>query len=142
MAAVNPYINYEGTCEDAFNFYKSVFGGDFQAIMRWGEMPGCEEMNLSESDKSKVMHVALPISDGSILMGSDHLESAPHKLTVGNNITVAIGAESREEADRLFAGLSDGGTVMMPMADAFWGGYFGMFIDKFGIQWLINFGQN
>jgi PhnB protein len=139
---INPYLNFDGNAEDAMNFYKSVFGGEFMGgkIMRWGDIPGCDEgeMNLSDDDKSKVMHVALPISDGNVIMASDSLRSFGHQLNVGNNVTIAIGPGTKEEADRLFGGLSEGGNVQMPMADAFWGGYFGSFEDKFGINWLIN----
>lgn len=141
MTNINPYLSFDGNAEEAFDFYKSVFGGEFAGgIMRWGDMPGCDEgeMKLGEEDKGKVMHMALPISDGNVLMASDSLKAFGRPLTVGNNITIAIGPGTREEADRLFAGLSESGEVQMPMADAFWGGYFGSFKDKFGINWLIN----
>ena len=142
MTAINPYLTFDGNCEEAFDFYKSVFGGEFPAVMRFGEMPGCDEMQLSEGDKSKIMHVALPISDGSVLMGSDSMEGMGPGLTVGNNFGIAIAPGSKEEADKLFTGLSEGGMVTMPLADAFWGGYFGMFTDKFGIHWMVNYDQN
>lgn len=138
MAVINPYITFNGNAGEAFNFYKSVFGGEFPAVMRFGEMPGCEEMQLSDGDKNKIMHIALPISDGNVLMASDHMSGMGPDYAAGNNWGVAIGAKSKEEADRLFNGLSAGGTVTMPMADAFWGAYFGMFTDKFGIQWMVN----
>lgn len=141
MTAINPVITYDNNAEEAFNFYKSVFGGEFAVVMHWGEMPGCEEMNLSESDKGKIMHIALPISEGSVLMGCDHM-AGMGDLTAGNNFEIAISPDSKEEADRLFNGLSEGGTVTMPLADAFWGAYFGMFTDKFGIQWMVNYDQN
>lgn len=139
MTNINPYLNFDGKAEEALTFYKSVFGGEFTGgVMRWGEVPGCDEMKLSEEDKGKVMHMALPISDGNVIMASDSLKGMGPPLTVGNNVTIAIGPNTREEADRLFKGLSAGGNVQMPMADAFWGGYFGSFEDKFGINWLIN----
>lgn len=139
MTNINPYLNFDGKAEEAMNFYKAAFGGEFMGpVMRWGEAPGCEEFQLSDENKSKVMHMALPISEGNIIMASDSIEGLGPALSVGNNVTVAIGPDSREEADRLFAGLSEGGQVQMPMADAFWGGYFGSFVDKFGINWLIN----
>jgi PhnB protein len=139
MTNINPYLNFDGTAEEAMTFYKSVLGGEFMGgVMRWGEVPGCEEMNLREEDKGKVMHMALPISDGNVIMASDSLNGFGPSLSVGNNVTMALGPETREEADRLFNGLSAGGNVQMPMADAFWGGYFGSFEDKFGINWLIN----
>ena len=139
MTNINPYLNFDGKAEEAMTFYKSVLGGEFMGgVMRWGEVPGCEEMNLREEDKGKVMHMALPISDGNVIMASDSLNGFGPQLAVGNNVTMALGPETREEADRLFKGLSAGGNVQMPMADAFWGGYFGSFEDKFGINWLIN----
>lgn len=141
MTNINPYLSFDGKAEEAMTFYKSVFGGDFMGgIMRWGEMPGCDEgeMKLADEDKGKVMHMALPISEGNVIMASDSLRAFGPPVTVGNSVTVAIGPGTKEEADRLFAGLSAGGNVQMPMADAFWGGYFGSFEDKYGINWLIN----
>jgi PhnB protein len=137
MTKINPYISFDGNTEEAFNFYKSVFGGDFPAVMRWADNPQCEGM--SDADKNKIMHIALPIGD-SVIMGSDFVSMSGEKYTDGNNYTIAISPDSREEADRLFAGLSEGGKVVMPMTDMFWGGYFGAFGDKFGIKWLINQG--
>jgi len=144
MTSINPYLSFDGNAEEALTFYQSVFGGEFAGgIMRWGEIPGGGdgEKKFSEADKRKVMHMALPISDGNVLMASDSLKGFGPPLTAGNNVTIAIGPGTREEADRLFAGLSAGGEVQMPMADAFWGGYFGSFVDKFGINWLINVGN-
>ena len=142
MSVINPYLNFNGNTEEAFNFYRSVFGGEFASVMRFGEMPGCEEMQLPEEAKNKIMHVALPISGKNILMGSDSIEGMGPALNFGNNFGIAISPESKDEADRLFAGLSEGGNVTMPLADAFWGGYFGMFTDKFGINWMVNYDQN
>jgi PhnB protein len=141
MTNINPYLNFDGNAEEAMNFYKSVFGGEFAGpAMRWGEAPGCDEgeFKLAVEDRGKIMHLALPISDGNVIMASDSLKNMGPQLTVGNNVTIAVGAASREEADRLFGGLSADGAVQMPMSDAFWGGYFGSFVDKFGISWLIN----
>jgi PhnB protein len=141
MKAINPYINFNGNTEEAFNFYKSVFGGEFAALMRFGEMPGCDEMSgnkMSDEDKSKIMHIALPIGEG-VLMATDTLESMGQKLTDGNNFSISINAESKEEANRVFNGLSDGGAVEMPLGDTFWGVYFGMTHDKFGVRWLVNY---
>ena len=140
MAAVNPYLNFAGNTEEAFNFYKSVFGGEFAALMRFKDNQECSAM--SESDKERIMHIALPIDNGSILMGTDSLESMGQKLTVGNNFYIALAPDSKEEADRLFNGLSEGGKIEMPLQDMFWGGYFGSFADKFGVQWLVNYDQN
>jgi PhnB protein len=141
MTNINPYLNFDGNAEEAMNFYKAAFGGEFMGpVMRWGGAPGCDEgdFKLSDADKEKVMHMALPISEGNVIMASDSVKGLGPALSVGNNVTIAVGPDSREEADRLFNALSAGGEVQMPMADAFWGGYFGSFVDKFGINWLIN----
>ncbi len=143
MATINPYINFNGTTKEAFNFYKSVFGGEFAMVMRYGDMPGCDEMpegkQLAEGDKDKIMHIALPIGNGDVLMATDILESRGTNFTEGSNFSISVSAESKEEADKLFSGLSAGGEITMPLADSFWGAYFGMFTDKFGIQWMVNF---
>jgi len=142
MAIINPYLNFNGNTEEAFNFYKSIFGGEFAAVMRFGETPGCDEMPIAEGDKDKIMHIALPIgNNGDILMATDTLESMGQKLNEGNNFSISIDTESREEAEKLFGGLSDGGKVEMPLGDAFWGAYFGMCADKFGIRWMINYDE-
>ncbi|HEY0668951.1 MAG TPA: VOC family protein [Sphingobacteriaceae bacterium] len=138
MAKLNSYLNFDGNAEEAFNFYKSVFGGEFAGgVMRMGEAPGFE--NIPEAEKNRVMHIALPITGGDMLMASDIMPSAGHKLVVGNNNYICVSPESREEADRLFAGLSAGGEIEMPMEDQFWGDYFGSFKDKYGVCWMINY---
>jgi len=134
MAAVNPYLTFGGTCEAAFDFYKAAFGGEFQTLARFGEMPDM----CGPGDKDKIMHVALPIGSSSILMGSDAPDSMG-PVTAGNQYSVSIQATSEAEADKLFNALSAGGNPVMPMAKAPWNAYFGMFSDKFGIQWLINY---
>ena len=139
MATINPYLNFNGNTEEVFNFYKSVFGGEFAAVMRFGEAPGCDGMPVAEHEKNKIMHIALPIGDGNILMATDGLESMGQNFTKGDNFSIAIGAESREEADKLFNGLAEDGKVEMPLADAFWGDYFGMLQDKFGVQWMVSY---
>jgi len=139
MNTFNPYLNFDGQAEEAFNFYKSIFGGEFIFLKKIGDAPDSEQ--FSEEERNRVMHVALPINEHTILMASDCVPSAGHVLNSGNNIYINIAAESREEADRLFNGLSNGGTIEMPMEDQFWGDYFGSFKDKFGIQWMINFGS-
>lgn len=136
MAAINPYLNFNGTTEEAFNFYRSVFGGEFLTVMRFKDVP--KEYQSPKDDGAMIMHIALPIGEGTVLMGSDFPE-AMGKLTPGNNVHVAIAATSEKEADKLFNGLSAGGKVMMPMSRSFWNSYFGMFTDKFGIHWMINF---
>jgi PhnB protein len=138
MAKLNPYLNFDGNAEEAFNFYKSVFGGEFMGgVMRMGDQPGCE--NITDAEKNRVMHVSLPITGGAVLMASDILPSAGHKLSIGNNNYICISPESRDEADRLFNGLSAGGEIEMPMADQFWGDYFGSFKDKYGVCWMVNY---
>ena len=137
MAAINPYLNFNGNTEEAFNFYKSVFGGEFQAVMRFKELP--DSAQLPESDKEKIMHIALPIGNGNVIMATDALESMGQKLAIGNNVHIAISPESKEEADRLFNGLSAAGKIEMPLQDMFWGAYFGSFQDKFGVHWMVNY---
>jgi PhnB protein len=136
MTKMNPYLNFDGKSEEAFNFYKSVFGGDFIGIHKMGDAPGTE--NLSEDEKNRVMHIALPLNEYTTLMASDIIPSAGHVLKMGNNIHLSLHPDSREEADRLFKGLSAGGEIEMPMQDTFWGAYFGNFKDKYGINWMIN----
>lgn len=137
MATINPYLTFMGNTEAAFNFYKSVFGGEFVDLTRFKDIPDGEKM--SADDQEKIMHVALPISNGNVLMGSDALESMGHSQILGNHISISIGTDSKEEATHLFNGLSAGGEIEMPIADTFWGAYFGMFIDKFGIKWMVNY---
>lgn len=137
MLKVNPYLNFDGQAEEAFNFYKSVIGGEFTAIHRMTDMPGTNE--LPENERNRIMHISLPLGNQAILMASDILPSMGHQLKVGNANYISLHPDSREEADRLFKGLSEGGTVEMPMEDQFWGDYFGSFVDKFGIHWMINF---
>lgn len=142
MATVNPYLIFNGNCEEAFLFYKSVFGGEFPYIGKFKDMPPGEEgcTNVSEKDAERIMHVSLPIGD-TILMGSDSSEQSGD-VVVGANFSVSINVGSTEEADRIFNGLSAGGTVIMPMDKTFWGAYFGMFKDKFDISWMVNFDEN
>jgi PhnB protein len=136
MVTVQPYLNFNGNTEDAFNFYKSVFGGEFLTIQRFKDTP--HGASMSPADREKIMHVALPIGQGTVLMGTDTLESMGQKLSVGNNFHLTIIPENEKDADRFFNGLSAGGQVTMPLEKAFWGAYFGMFIDKFGISWMVN----
>ena len=138
MISINPYLNFAGNAEEAFNFYKSVFGGDFAMLQRFKDVEGLGNLPANEVDR--VMHVSLPMGQ-SVLMASDTLESLGQQVTFGNNFYISINAESKEDADRLFAGLSAGGHIEMPMQDQFWGAYFGMCKDKFGIQWMLSFSQ-
>lgn len=133
---VNVYLNFDGEAEEAFNFYKSVFGGEFSFIMKMGDAPDSEK--LDKSELNRIMHISLPLGDHTILMASDTVSSAGHVLKKGNTNYISLHPDSRQEADRLFNELSKGGNIEMPMGDQFWGDYFGCFEDKFGIQWMIN----
>lgn len=138
MARIDTYLNFNGNTEEAFNFYKTVFGGEFAALMRYSEAPGCDEMPIAESEKDKIMHVALPIgTKGDVLMATDTPESMG-QLTEGNNLSIAYSADSRDEAERIFNALSDGGKVETPIQDMFWGAYWGAIKDKFGIGWMVS----
>jgi PhnB protein len=143
MAQINPYLVFNGTCEAAFLFYKSVFGGEFPYMGKFSDMPANDPNcpPLSDEDANRVMHVTLPIGDGFTLMGSDS-NTASGNVIMGTNVSISINAESTAEADKLFNGLSAGGIVKMPMEKTFWGAYFGMFTDKFGIEWMVNFDEN
>jgi PhnB protein len=137
---VNPYLNFNGNTEEAFNFYKSVFGGEFFMLMRYKETPEAEK--VTEEEKDKIMHMSLPLGDGNVLMGTDMLESLGHKVVIGGNITLSLDLNTKEDADKIFNSLSDGGKINMPMSDTFWGAYFGMLRDKFGIMWMVSFDKN
>lgn len=137
MKVIQSYLNFNGTTEEAFLFYKSVFGGEFSSFQRFSDTPMGD--TLSSEDKKKIMHVALPLSNGISLMGTDSLESMGHQLIQGNNFSLSIACDTKEEADILFSKLSEGGTVSMPMEATFWGAYFGMLTDQFGIQWMVSF---
>lgn len=136
MIALNPYLNFPGTTEEAINFYKSAIGGEILMTMRFRDMP---EDKTPENEKDKICHISLKLPNGTILMATDTLESMGQKLIAGNNFYLSLGAEDKAEANRLFKELSAGGTVQMPMEDMFWGDYFGMVTDKFGTQWMISF---
>lgn len=138
---LNPYLNFDGNAEEAFNFYKSVFGGEFAGgIMKMSGAPGTE--NLPDDEKERVMHVSLPLDNNQTLMASDIVPSMGHKLTQGNNVYLSLHPDNKEEADQLFNALAEGGNVEMPMADQFWGDYFGSLVDKFGIGWMVNYNPN
>lgn len=140
MASINPYLTFNGTCEAAFNFYRSVFGGEFPFVGRFKDMPPMEGgKQVPEEEGEKIMHMSLPIGEGTVLMGSDSSEAFGHATIQGNNFTISVNTGSEAEADRIFNGLSEGGNVVMPMGKTFWGSYFGMFTDKFGIQWMVSF---
>jgi PhnB protein len=140
MASVNVYLTFNGNCEEAFNFYRSVFGGNFPYLGRYKDMPPSDDgKTLSGPEGELIMHVSLPVGKETILMGSDTGGEWAKDFTQGNNFSISISADSKEEADRIFDGLSAGGQVTMPLANTFWGDYFGMFRDKFGINWMMSF---
>ncbi len=141
MASVNVYLTFNGNTEEAFNFYKSVFGGEFTYMGKFKDMPADENCPPpTPEEENRIMHVSLPISAETVLMGSDS-NSFSGDVIFGNNFAVSINSNSKEEADRLFNGLSVGGKVIMPMDKTFWGAYFGMFVDKFNINWMVNFDE-
>ena len=137
MALINPYIHFNGNAREAFTFYKSVFGGEFEKIMHYKDLRGTE-FPVAENDANKLMHITLPIGKGSTLMGSDVLEMMGQVTETDNRNTISISAENHEEADKLFNGLSAGGKIEMSMADGPFGSYFGMFTDKFGVEWMVD----
>lgn len=140
MARVSTYLNFPNTTEAAFTFYKSVFGGEFEGeLSRFGDVPPQDGMPaLSEEDKNLVMHVSLPILGGHRIMGTDAPESLGFSVTQGNNVHINLEPDTREETDRLFAALSEGGTIEMPLQVMFWGDYYGSCTDKFGVKWMFN----
>jgi PhnB protein len=137
MAQINPHINFNGNAEEAFNFYKSIFGGDFAKVTRLKEISS-PDFPVPESDAEKILHISLPIGKNK-LIGNDVPSFLGSVNENENRSKISISAESREEADKLFHGLSNGGSVEMPMEDSPWGVYFGMFRDKYGIEWIIEF---
>jgi PhnB protein len=137
MALINPHINFNGNAEEAFNFYKSVFGGEFERIVRFKDISNAE-YPIPEKEANKIMHIALSIGQN-FLMGNDVPESMGRVDENENRSKISISAESRVEADKLFNGLSAGGNIEMPIEDSPWGSYFGMFRDKYGIEWMIDF---
>ncbi len=138
MALINPYIHFNGNAEEAFTFYKSVFGGEFARVMRYKDLsiPGHQ---VAENDANRIMHIALPIGKANVLMGSDTIEVMGRVNENDNRNSISISAENREEADKLFNGLSEGGKIEMPISDSPWGSYFGMFADKYGVEWMVDF---
>lgn len=136
MATLNPYLNFNGNCEEALNFYKSVFGGEFATIMRFKDVPS--EHPIPEGENEKITHIALPIGKTAILMASD-VPSSMEPVSIGNNVTISINTDSEEEAKKIFEGLSSDGKIMMKLEKAFWGDLFGMFTDKFGINWMVSY---
>lgn len=139
MTGINPYLNFFGQAEEAFNFYKSAFGGEFAAVRRYGEMANCEKIKLAEEDKNKIVNIELPISEGHVLMGNDVIGEYVDKTINKTNISISVSPDSKTETEKIFNNLSAGGEVEMPLGDTFWGAYFGILKDKFGVRWLINY---
>jgi PhnB protein len=138
MKAVNPYLNFSGNTEDAFTFYKSVFGGEFLGVMRFRDFPD-NAMNVPEGDLDKIAHIALPLGRDNLLMGTDTLESSGHPLRVGNNTYIYLEADSAAEAERLFSALAAGGRLEMPLQRVEWAELYGVCADPFGVQWMVSF---
>jgi PhnB protein len=141
MATINPWINFNGNAEEAFNFYKSVFGGEFAKVLRFKDIAS-DEFPVAEKEENKIMYIALPIGNGSMLIANDVPEVMGRVNEKENRSKILVSAESKEEADRLFQGLSAGGEIDGPMGDSPWGPYAGMFRDKYGIEWIIEFSPN
>ncbi len=137
MTKVNVYLNFAGNAEEAFEFYRSVFGGEFNNVVRFKDMP-MEGMTVPDADQDKIMHIGLPIGDTQILMASDALESMGQQVTPGNNSYISVHPSSKQEADRIFNALSAAGEVEMAIGDQPWGDYFGSFKDRFGVLWMVN----
>ena len=141
MARINPYIHFNGNAEEAFTFYKSVFGGEFSKVIRFKDMSS-PEFPIPEKEADKIMHIALPIGKCNMLMANDVPEIMGRTNENENRSKISISTESKAEADQIFHGLSAGGTVEMPITDSPWGTYFGMFRDKYGIEWMVEFDPN
>ena len=137
MTTINPYLNFRGTTEEAFNFYVSVFGGKVLNIQRYKDTPEAGQVPAADADK--IMHMAISIGKDNMLMGTDALESQGRPFTAGNNFYLSVSTDTEEETEKIFNGLSAGGKVTMPLQKTFWGAYFGMFDDRFGIQWMMNY---
>jgi PhnB protein len=137
MTSTNPYLHFAGNTETAMTFYQTVFGGTFTIFQRYKDFPGGERMSRDEQDK--IMHISLAIGYGIVIMATDALESMGRQVNLGNNVYICLQAESVEEVNRLFGELAVGGEVEMPLNETFWGAYFGMCRDKFGIHWMMNY---
>ena len=139
MTTLNPYLVFKGNCEEAFSFYKTVFGNEFLFVGRFKDMPENNNKPISELDKELIMHISLPISKETVLYGCDTSGAFSTSTILGNNISLSVETDSIEEATRIFKGLSEGGKITMPMAKTFWDAYYGMLTDKFGINWMVNY---
>lgn len=136
---IHPYLNFEGKTEEAFRFYEKVLGGKLSEIHRFGSMPAQDGFELTPEQKNMVMHVSLELPDGQMIMASDMLPGMGPARVEGNNFSISLHPDSRADADRIFNALAEGGTITMPMADQFWGDYFGSLVDRFGINWMVNY---
>ena len=141
FTSINPYLTFNGNCEEAFNYYREVFGGKFGYIGRFKDMPPQDGQKVPAEQANLVMHVSLPISKETTLMGSDSSPEFGGTTIIGNDITISVNAKSKPEADRIFNGLSQQGRINMPMSNTFWGSYFGMCTDKFGINWMMSWSK-
>jgi PhnB protein len=135
---INTYLNFPGNAEEAFGFYKSVFGGEFNSLIRFRDMP-MPGAKIAKKDETKIMHIALPVGKDDTLMASDALESHGQKVIMGNNTSISLFPDSREEADKVFKALAAGGKIEMPIANQIWGDYYGSLVDKYGVRWMVNF---
>lgn len=138
MKTVNPYLNFDGNTEEAFNFYRSVFGGEFLGVHRFRDF-GNSGMSVPEEDLDRIAHIALPLGPNNILMGTDVLRSQGHQLTQGNNFYLTVEAESGPEADRLFEALSEGGQIEMPLGQTEWAEKYGICTDRYGVRWMVDY---
>lgn len=134
--SLSTYLTFDGNCREAFEFYRSVFGGEFSVLQTFADGPA--DMPVPDGARDQIMHVSLPVGS-SVLMGSDRGPGSGAALVAGTNFSISIAGQSREHCDRVFAGLSAGGTVTMPLQDMFWGAYYGMCTDRFGINWMVNY---
>jgi PhnB protein len=138
VTKLHSYLNFAGKAQEAFDFYKSVFGGEFSSVVRFKDFP-MEGVTFDKDDEDKIMHIGLPIGDDNILMASDVLESFGRPLVEGNNVYVSVHPTSRQDAGRIFNALSEGAEVETPIADQAWGDYYGALKDRFGVQWMVNY---
>jgi len=136
---IHPYLNFDGTSEKAFRFYEKVLGGKLTEINRFGAMPPQQSVEMTEEQKNRVMHVGLMLPDGQMIMASDTMPGMSPPRVEGNAYNISLHPDSRQEADRIFRALSEGGQVTMPLSDQFWGDYYGALTDKFGVQWMVNY---
>jgi PhnB protein len=140
MAKVNVYLSFNGDCESAFTFYKSVFGGEFNSVARYKDMPPMPNYTVADTDKEKILHIGLPISAETILLGCDTSEAWSGKIVMGNSIYICITPDSETDARRIFNALAVDGKITMPLEKQFWGSLNGMFTDKFGVNWMVDYG--